>query len=284
MKISIFTTITNPDYWQYAWKEAIACYETFADEVIVVDGSKRFDGDETYSPQFELNEMALCGKVKVILYDWPYEWHWSELPKHIQKGFEQCTGDVAIKMDIDYLIHEQDFYGLKKELEAIIGLNFKLGNLKKFTILNKKKGYEKANLPIIVNMKYKDEIAWGVNDERKTDWCFPITKDRQDEFGVWHGKQINPIYQTGYDIYNYDYFFRTEEKAEEAFWRFSKAWNRGTGDWSWGNTKDEALAVFKKQLYGRLKNQFLKDVNHPKFIRERINNMKPEEQGFSNWL
>jgi len=72
--------------------------------------------------------------------------------------------------------------------------------------------------------------------------------------------------------------------VKESFWRFSKAWQRATGDWSWGDTADKALDVFKKQLYGRLKNKYLKDVNHPEFIIGRIKNMKPEEMGFSNWL
>jgi len=152
MKISIFTAMNcqggDGDYWQYAWREALECYNAFADEVIIIDGKD----------------------------DWPYEWHWSELPKHIQKGYERCTGDIAIKMDIDYLIHEKDLYALRKELETMIQMNFKLGCVKKFTVLNKNKGYQKANLPIIVNMRYKDEIAWGINDERKTDWCFPILK------------------------------------------------------------------------------------------------------------
>ena len=35
MKISIATTYTNPDERQDPWKEAMACYEDFADEVIV---------------------------------------------------------------------------------------------------------------------------------------------------------------------------------------------------------------------------------------------------------
>ena len=36
MKISIFTTMTNPEERMDPWKESLACYEDFADEVIVV--------------------------------------------------------------------------------------------------------------------------------------------------------------------------------------------------------------------------------------------------------
>jgi len=38
MKISIFTTITNPEENQYPYLEAIASYLALADEVVIVDG------------------------------------------------------------------------------------------------------------------------------------------------------------------------------------------------------------------------------------------------------
>ena len=36
MKLSIFTSMTNPEERNDPWKEALECYEDFADEVIVV--------------------------------------------------------------------------------------------------------------------------------------------------------------------------------------------------------------------------------------------------------
>ena len=36
MKVSIFTTMTNPEERMDPWKEALNCYESIADEVIVV--------------------------------------------------------------------------------------------------------------------------------------------------------------------------------------------------------------------------------------------------------
>ena len=42
MKISIFTSMTNPEERQDPWKEALNCYEDFAGEVIT--GQKIFHG------------------------------------------------------------------------------------------------------------------------------------------------------------------------------------------------------------------------------------------------
>ena len=36
MKISIFTTMTNPEKRMDPYKEALKCYEDFADEIIIV--------------------------------------------------------------------------------------------------------------------------------------------------------------------------------------------------------------------------------------------------------
>ena len=39
MKLSIFTSMTNPEERNDAWQEAISCYEDIADEVIIVGDS-----------------------------------------------------------------------------------------------------------------------------------------------------------------------------------------------------------------------------------------------------
>ena len=40
MKISVITTITNPEERQDRWQEALSCFCDFADEVIVVNVGK----------------------------------------------------------------------------------------------------------------------------------------------------------------------------------------------------------------------------------------------------
>jgi len=77
LSLSIFTSMTDPDKRNDAWKEAINCYEDFADEVVIV------------------------GK------DWPKEFSWDHIGKTFQEGFDKSTSDWVIRMDIDYFFHEK---------------------------------------------------------------------------------------------------------------------------------------------------------------------------------
>jgi len=87
MKISIATTYTNPDERQDPWKEAMACYEDFADEVIVTGEN------------------------------WPYDFSWDYIGKTFNEGFKKSTGDWVLRMDIDYFIHENDMKKIKQILK-----------------------------------------------------------------------------------------------------------------------------------------------------------------------
>ena len=86
--LSIFTSMTNPEVRKDPWKEALNCYEDFADEVIITGQ------------------------------DWPEEFEWDLIGKVFQEGLEKSSMEWAIRMDLDYFFHEKDkdklFYYLKK--------------------------------------------------------------------------------------------------------------------------------------------------------------------------
>lgn len=284
MKVSIFTTITNPELNQYAWREAINNYLDFADEVIVVDGAST-DGtlEELVEMHTQVNLNAGYEKLQVGVMPWPQDkWDWSELPKHINFGLDRCTGDVAIKMDIDYLIHEKDFDLAYRQLETMVNNKFMLGWFVKLTVLNKKKGYRKTEMPLAVNKFFKD-IKFGKNNTVKTDWCYPIYSKGIDKNGVYYGSPIQQkmVFGTGIDIYNYDYFFRTKEKAKEIFWRFAKAYATQF-DSSWGSTEEDAWNVFLKQEKSRLKKNLV-NISHPEAIKQRVLHMREDQFGYNNW-
>ena len=86
-KISISTTMTDPDKRMDAWKEALNCYNDLADEVVVV-------GE-----------------------DWPYEFSWDYIGKKYHEGFEKCSGDWVFRMDLDYFFHENDLNYIKELLD-----------------------------------------------------------------------------------------------------------------------------------------------------------------------
>ena len=87
-KISVFTTMTNPEERKDPYKEAINCYKELGDELIIV-------GD-----------------------DWPDEFKWDHIGKTFQKGFDECSGDWVIRMDLDYFFHEKDLNDIKNFLNS----------------------------------------------------------------------------------------------------------------------------------------------------------------------
>ena len=86
MKLSIFTTFTNPEERKDPWSEALECYKFFADEV-VVKGS-----------------------------NWPDDFTFGLIGKVFQEGYDECEGDWVVHMDIDNFLHEKDLNRFKKEL------------------------------------------------------------------------------------------------------------------------------------------------------------------------
>ena len=61
MKIGIFTTITNPEARGDNWADAYSCYESFADELTIIDGRET----------------------------WPTEFSWELIGQHFQKGYQR---------------------------------------------------------------------------------------------------------------------------------------------------------------------------------------------------
>ena len=78
-KLSIATSYTNPEKRIDPWKEALACYEDLADEVV------------------------RSGE------NWPYEFTWDHIGKVFNESYQKATGDWVIRMDLDYFFHEKDF-------------------------------------------------------------------------------------------------------------------------------------------------------------------------------
>ncbi len=85
--LTIFTSMTNPEKRNDPWKEALNCYEDFADEVVIV------------------------GK------DWPEEFAWDHIGKTFQEGLDKSTSDWVIRMDIDYFFHEKHKMKIRNAIE-----------------------------------------------------------------------------------------------------------------------------------------------------------------------
>ncbi len=285
MKISIITTITDPKSRQDKFEEAFRCYSDFADEVIIVNGGKPIYTDG-HGP-FE--------KLKFVNLEWPEEWSWVELPRHLNAGLEKCTGDWVIKLDIDQFIHENDFGLIRRFLESCPS-DGDVVTFQKMTPLYGGKYYQKGPTPIAFRRKL--HIVIGKDMSTATDLCFPISQT-----GVEVITQVNT--ETGeaeslYDLpigdtlkrvrgrehfWNYDYFFKTQEFTKKEFWRFSRAYHRHFNDWRFGSTEEASFEKFMngmKAKYKRAPYEY-KFSDHPKYIREAVENLTPEQFGYNAW-
>ena len=92
MKISIFTTMTNPQKRMDPYKEALKCYEDFADEVIIVGEN------------------------------WPEEFSFDYIGKTFQEGFDLCKGDWVISDRFCGSTLAYQGYGRKLDIKLIKNL------------------------------------------------------------------------------------------------------------------------------------------------------------------
>ena len=103
MKLSIHTTFSNPWATGYPYKEAIASFLAAADEVVVVNGGDPVSG---WHP-----------RLKIVEYPWPELFHMSFYGEQYTRGYEACSGDWAIRLDCDYVLHDNAGKLLRAYLE-----------------------------------------------------------------------------------------------------------------------------------------------------------------------
>lgn len=125
-KISIFTTMTDPEKRNDPWRESLNCYEDFADELVVV------------------------GK------DWPKEFKWDIIGKIFQEGFDLSTGDWVIRMDLDYFFHEKDLTKLRTSLNKFN--NYPAVSFPQYQIFTPDRYQIKTRICVAFNKKFFPQI------------------------------------------------------------------------------------------------------------------------------
>jgi len=282
MKLSIITTVTDPFKRQDPYIEALASYIDLADEVVVVCGRKK-DAQDVRDGFLDLKEP----RIKFVYLDWPSDWDFSELPKHLNAGLEAATGDWVIKADIDYIFHHNTMKELRRRLEQMS--LFPVATLQKYLFVTHAKCYQKGQNPLAINKKEFPNICYGEAVNKKTDLCYPIFPKigGVNKKGVPTGAAVPEKRwgKTGIAFYVYDNTFKTQDVVKEEFWKMSKAWHSYFGEWKWGKTKEEAFEVWIEMMRSRLNKcaySFAPQA-HPKYIQEKIKNITDEQFGFRGW-
>ena len=238
---SIFTTMTDPESRNDPWKESLECYKTLADEVLVV-------GE-----------------------DWPIEFDWGIFNKIYQNGFNQCSTDWVMRMDIDYFLHEKTKTKLFNTLEKYS--NYPAVSLPQYQIFTPDRYQIKTRICLLFNKKkYKNIKLNGGGD---------LTLATLD------GELIDPkkVPMVNIPIYQYESTFRTKEILKEDRGRFARAWFRhfGTYENRGGSTSEEAYEAWFEEIAKRYpKHSFrMKIDDHPKFIINKLKNIQEEQFGYS---
>ena len=278
MKLSILTTITDPEKRQDPYLEAISCYMDFADEIVIVNGGNK-DIYQKIAEGLNLGDIQQ-EKIKIIEMSWPAEWSWEELPKHLNAGLATCTGDWIIKLDIDQFFHENNIEEIRSRLSRI---HKNAAGFQKYSIYPHKKFNQKGNMVIAV--RNGQGIKFGEVHGRYTDLCTPINVLGKNEQGVPTGAPVSSE-RTGVTVWNFDYTFKTLPKARSEFARFSRAYKRYFKDAAWGNNDEESWNKFTTMMKARVAecSYTLSDYSIlPKYIRKRYFNIDPLDFGHSGW-
>ena len=268
MKISIITTVTNPEERNDPYLESIESYKEFADEVIVVNGGKQIN---------------LKG-VKIINLPWPNDWNWKELPIHLNAGLKEANGDWVIKMDIDQMFHENDMDEIKRRLSQI---SAPCATFQKMSVLPFKRFMQKGEVMIAINKnRFGDKVCFGEDTAHYTDLCHPIWKEKDEEVPKGRIVSWDEITRTGISVWNFDYTFKTKEFTKKDLLRFSLAHEKYFGTTSWGRTEEEAFDSFINMMKKRFERASYQIIDHtvlPKYIRKRHYMVNATEFGHSGW-
>ena len=240
MKISIHTSMTDPEERMDPWKESLSCYKDFADEVVIT-------GE-----------------------DWPEEFLWEHIGNVFHEGFEKSTGDWAIRMDLDYLFHENDFEYIKNFLKsnsdypAIAFPRYQFFSPDKYQII--------ALVCIAVNKKKFPEIKLNGGG----DLCMPTLNNKLIE------PRNMPISKA--PIWNYEMMFKTKDIIAHERTRFAKAWYKQFGNWGvfGGPDKEIAFDAWIKLIEERYRKHihYLDFDKHPKYIKDKLVTLQENQFGF----
>lgn len=266
MKLSIFTTIKEPDTRGDTWRESITCYEQLADEVIVIDGYKQRAKGDYDVVFFEPT------KVKHLFNHWPKEFVWDFIGQQFQRAYEACTGDWVIHADLDYIFHERDYQGIREVLEQ----NSEAPALSfwKYQFVMPDRYNLKSRLVIAVNKKkFGDRIKFNSSG----DLCQPSLD----------GHYINPndIPEARIPFYNYEKILKTKAQIADDQGRMERAYFRqfGKHQMKSDGTDESAYKAWVQAQMGKWNKpqEQIKLTDHPKVMQETIKNLKPEQWGYS---
>lgn len=265
MKISIFTTCSNPIERQDLYFEALESYRPLADELVVVDGSNNPDVLHSFSRERLWD--------KIVYNQWPDEFKWDFIGQQFQRGYEACTGDWVIRVDLDFIFHLNDVQNIRNMLDK---------NQQEAAM-----SFWKYQFVIVDRYNLKSRLVLAMNkglcgDRIKLNAGGDLCQASLDGAELTVDK-VKEIYAP---VYNYDFMLKTQDVVKRDQGRFARAWHRQFGNYHLGGPDDDsAFQKFLTMQIGRAHKPSgkIKLKQHPRCMQDRISKLKPEQFGHSLW-
>lgn len=260
MRLSIFTTMTDPDQRGDNYADSLNCFRELADEVVIVNGGQRND-------VYALN-------TKVIDYPWPYDFDWLQISRAYQKGYDACSGDWALFADLDFIFHESDFEKIRQVM--IDNDNEPALSFYKYQFVLPDRYNIKSRRVIAIN---KNLVGDRVKLNGGGDLC-QVTLD---------GKHLTPddVPASGIPFYNYEKLLKTKDQIADDVGRMERAYMRQFGEYQYGNHNNdaEALELWLDAQRGKFNKPQKKIAieDHPKYVQETIRNLTPDQFGYNGF-
>ncbi len=251
----------NPIERGDAYKEALACYNDLADEVVVINS-----GDKVPDPNMR-NALELKNR-------WGDEFDWKVIGRTFQKGYEAATGDWVLHADLDFIFHERDFKALRQAMEE--NIYAPALSLWKYQFILPDRYTIKSRLILAINKK---ECGDRIRFDSGGDLCQPS----------YDGKLLTPddVPEARIPFYNYEKLIKTREQIMSDQGRMERAYRRHFGHFQLADHDSDAAAYhgWLEMMIGRFDKpaEHIKLEDHPKYIQQTIRDLKPDQFGYNGF-
>lgn len=276
MRISFFTTATEPFKYKYPIIESIKSIIPLADEIIIIYGRRESESEKQL--------LELSPIIKIINTDnWNEEWKYDTMTEHLNIGLDNCTGDICIKFDIDFIFgstNKEKFINQIKKTRN----RYHVYYLPRINFMNKKYGsiYKKGLYAINATLLRKDNKKFKIKIVNYTN---TINIDNIYNQHILSDKEMY--------VYNFDCTFMDKETLKKKYFYWYNAYNLYYGnldlfDLLTSDLNDKTNLMNKiiskkiKKIKNKLDlNEFIEIDEYPFIIQEKIDNLDETQYGYN---
>lgn len=276
MKISFFTTATEPFKYKYPIIESIKSIIPLADEIIIIYGRRESESEN------QLLELSPIIKI-INTNNWNEEWRYDTMTNHLNIGLNNCTGDICIKFDIDFIFSPTNKEKFANQFKNTIN-RYHVYYLPRINFMNKKYGsiYKKGLYAINTTLLKKDNKKYEIK-----------IKNYANTISINNSYNQYIISDKEMCVYNFDCTFMDKETLKKKYFYWYNAYNLYYGNLDLfelsSNDLNDITHLMNKIISKKIKkiktklelNEFLEIRQYPAIIQEKIDNLDETQYGYN---